>query len=123
VGLNGDLVVGGKTQAWAGRGYTVDYVAASATGCERLCFESKSDASGMTDEAVSKCRHLRDGALCRVIAIVGHGACLTYHDFGPPLRAAERTFGAHERAALETALGMQPPRLPDAPGLSALWSV
>lgn len=106
VGLDAPVVVRGALQDFAGDAYTHDYVAASPRGCRRICIESKANDEGLTEEAKQKCRRLRDGTLCRVVAMVSHGPSLHWYDFGPPgsQQAAERVY--HEQRELDAALGI-----------------
>jgi hypothetical protein len=52
------------------RSYTCDFVL--ARGLARVCVESKYDEHGVTPEALSKARLLRDRTLTRVVFLVGH---------------------------------------------------
>lgn len=106
VGLDAPLVVDGRLQEFAGDAYTHDYVVASPRGCKRLCIESKASDEGLTEEAKQKCRALRDVSLCRVVAMIDHGAALHWHDFGPPGSSEERSFRNDEVEALNRALGV-----------------
>lgn len=82
------LVVGGVMRSWGGDSYVVDYVACDSRA-GRVCFESKSAVDGFTEESREKCRALRDHAITRVVALVGHGDGLLWHDFGSPVDCAE----------------------------------
>ena len=108
LGLDAPVVVEGKMQDFAGDAYTHDYVVASPRGCKRLCIESKANDEGLTEEAKQKCRALRDTSLCRVVAMVDHGAALHWHDFGPPGsdQGDERTVRQSETHDLNVALGI-----------------
>ena len=63
--------------------YTCDFVVASKDGCQRLCVESKPSAESVTEEALVKCRILRDRTFSRVVFLVGSHA-LRWLDMGPP---------------------------------------
>lgn len=78
------LVLDGRINAWASGEYTVDFVATFG-GLLRLCFESKvCKDDAYTEEALEKCRHLRDKSMTRVITIFGHGEHMRFLDFGSP---------------------------------------
>lgn len=115
VGLDQPMVSGGKRNEFAGDSYTHDYVAASPRGCRRLCVESKFNRAGLDEEAMQKCRALRDSALSRVVAVVDHGVDLFYFDFGPPgsTKADEKEFSATQTEELKVALGVQSQRNSD----------
>tara|TARA_B100000683_G_scaffold240334_1_gene247456 strand:+ start:4518 stop:5369 length:852 start_codon:yes stop_codon:yes gene_type:complete len=107
VGLDAPLISGGRSTAFSGDAYTLDYVAASPSGCKRLCIESKASLDGLTEEAKEKCRLLRDKSLSRVIALVGHGVQMRIVDFGTPLaEGGECEYMTGEHAALRETLGL-----------------
>ena len=57
----------------------------SADGLSRICIESKScEEDAKADEALQKCRALRDALLTRVLLVYGHGDNLRWLDFGGP---------------------------------------
>ena len=105
VNLQGDLVVDGKMQEWAGDCYTCDFVACD-TSCKRICFESKPSEKKLDAPSRQKCRKLRDRALARVVAIVDHDERLAYYDFGPvgSPPSQECWYNSHEE--LRAALGI-----------------
>ena len=53
--------------------YTTDFVVYNRHTCERICVESKPCSSHVNDEALFKCRQLRDKTLSRVVFMVGSG--------------------------------------------------
>lgn len=55
------------------RSYTCDFVVASRTDARRICIESKPSRDAVTEEALAKCRVLRDRTLTRVLFMVGGG--------------------------------------------------
>lgn len=65
------------------RSYTCDFVVASRTGAKRLCIESKPCLEHVTDEALAKCRVLRDATLTRVVVVAGEGEDVRWLDVGP----------------------------------------
>ena len=85
--FDGQLVVDGRMREWGGDQYVCDYVA--ARGTRRVCFESKASPEGFDETAKLKCQALRDSSLTRVVALVGHGDALTWHDFGCPVARRE----------------------------------
>ena len=82
-----ELVVDGHIREWGGDQYVCDYVA--ALGSRRVCFESKASMDGLDDSSMVKCRVLRDHSQTRVVALVGHGECMVWHDFGCPTTGVE----------------------------------
>ena len=84
--LHEPSVVDGVARAVAdvGRSYTCDFVVASRCGTRRVCIESKPCADKVTEEALAKCRVLRDTTLTRVVFLVGAGEHVRWLDIGPP---------------------------------------
>lgn len=80
--FNVDLYVNGKQNPWASGQYTVDYIACS--GSRRICFESKDCRDAVTEEALEKCRFLRDHSMCRVVLVADHDENMVFIDFGDP---------------------------------------
>ena len=64
-------------------------LSALARGSRRVCVESKAGLDGLDEPAKLKCRALRDKSRTRVVALVGHGDQLTWHDFGCPSAGVE----------------------------------
>ena len=65
------------------RSYTCDFVLAKGT--QRLCVESKPTVAHVTEEALAKCRRLRDTTLTRVLVLAGSGnEDVRWLDVGPP---------------------------------------
>jgi hypothetical protein len=93
IGLNGLLISRGKlSNCFKSSEYTVDYIAHSGTGSRRICFESKYDDTGVTQEAIDKCKRLRDETMTRVFIVHGHGDELCWIDFGGPQSNTMRTY-------------------------------
>lgn len=65
------------------RSYTCDFVVASRAGSQRLCIESKPCLEHVTDEALAKCRVLRDVTLTRVVIVAGARDDARWLDVGP----------------------------------------
>lgn len=82
VNFNVPYVLAGKINPWASGQYTTDYIACTAT--QRVCFESKYHRSDVTEEALCKCRFLRDSSLNRVFVVAGHGEDMHILDLGSP---------------------------------------
>lgn len=82
------MVDRGVHRQWAGDSYTVDFVLASRTGCERIAVESKYDTDAVDEVALQKCRALRDRSGQRVVIMAGNATC-RYLDMGPPMAQAE----------------------------------
>ena len=73
-----------RTVTDMGRSYTCDFVVASRCGTRRVCIESKPCREHVTEEALAKCRVLRDATLTRVVFLVGGGEDVEWLDMGPP---------------------------------------
>jgi len=85
VQLNAPIVVDGEMQDYSNSRYTIDFVAADATGSFRFAIESKHNIVSATDAvAVAKCVSYRDANLCRVLTFADHGGKMQVLDFGPP---------------------------------------
>lgn len=83
--LDTPLVSGGKWCEWCGDGVTIDYVACSSDGLQRLCIESKScSEDALDDVTIQKACALRDQLLTRVLIVYDHGRNLRWLDLGGP---------------------------------------
>lgn len=94
--LDMPLVAGGRMAAWSSDEYTVDFIC--CRGFHRICFESKADFESVNETCRLKCRSLRDGSLCRVMAIYGHDSSLRVVDFGTK---GEQTYREYDEEAFE----------------------
>lgn len=94
--LDMPLVAKGRMAAWSSDEYTVDFIC--CRGFNRICFESKADFESVNETCRLKCRSLRDGSLCRVMAIYGHGSSLRVVDFGTK---GEQTYREYDEEAFE----------------------
>lgn len=75
-----------------GRRYHVDTFRCDlilARGCQRVCVISIPTHSHLSSHQVSRCTHLRDRMLCRVVIVVGTPPDLQWLDFGCPDEACE----------------------------------
>ena len=81
--IGGAMVKAGVLCKWAGDTYTVDFILASRSGCNRIAVESKYDRDAVDETALQKCRTLRDRSGQRVVIMAGRDDCV-YLDMGAP---------------------------------------
>lgn len=55
-----------------------------ARGCQRICIVSLATEGHISSHQISRCTHLRDRMLCRVLLVVGTPPELQWLDFGTP---------------------------------------
>jgi len=91
LGLGQEIVTHSKWNAWVADGYTIDFTITSPDLLFRISVESKCcKEDAITEEALDKCKALRDKGKMRVYTLYGHGGDRGWIDFGPP--GSEPTF-------------------------------
>lgn len=103
--LAGRMVTDGIFSECAGNSYLIDFILAERNGCRRISVESKYERDAVTEEALGKCRALRDRCGQRVIVIAGSGGNEEFLDLGPPLRQPAVEVWHDTVEALKEAIG------------------